>query len=63
SGFVPRLIVWAISVALIYHSLAGVKHLIMDFGVGETMKGGVLGARIVFVLTLVGAAALGVALW
>ncbi|MEM9759555.1 MAG: succinate dehydrogenase, cytochrome b556 subunit, partial [Pseudomonadota bacterium] len=47
SGFVPRLIVWAISVALIYHSLAGVKHLIMDFGVGETMKGGVLGARIV----------------
>ena len=63
SGLLPRLIVWAIGVALLYHSLAGVKHLIMDFGIGETMEGGVLGARIVFALTLVGAAALGVALW
>jgi len=63
AGPVPRLIAWVIGVALLYHSLAGVRHLIMDFGAGESLEGGVLGARIVFLATLVGAAALGVALW
>ncbi|MEE4277100.1 MAG: succinate dehydrogenase, cytochrome b556 subunit [Halieaceae bacterium] len=63
SGFGARAAVWVIGVALLYHSLAGVKHLIMDFGVGESLEGGVLGSRIVFILTLLGAAALGVALW
>ena len=58
-----RVVAWAISVALIYHSLAGVKHLIMDFGIGETMEGGVRGARIVFVLTAIGAVLMGVVLW
>ena len=54
---------WGICVALIYHSLAGVKHLIMDFGIGETMEGGVLLARMVIVLTVIGAALAGVAVW
>ena len=58
-----RLIIWGICVVLIYHTLAGIKHLIMDFGVGETMQGGVLGARIVFLLTAVGAAVSGALVW
>lgn len=58
-----KFVVWGIVTALIYHSLAGVKHLIMDFGVGETMEGGILGARLVFVLTAVSAVLVGVALW
>jgi succinate dehydrogenase / fumarate reductase cytochrome b subunit len=32
---------------LIYHALAGIKHLIMDMGFGETMSAGILGVRIV----------------
>jgi succinate dehydrogenase / fumarate reductase cytochrome b subunit len=63
SGPVARIVAWLVGVALLYHSIAGVRHLIMDFGVGETLEGGILGARIVFLATLVGAAALGVALW
>lgn len=63
SSTLARLITWAVLVALLYHSLAGVRHLIMDFGVGETLEGGVLGARIVFVLTAAGTVLLGVALW
>jgi succinate dehydrogenase / fumarate reductase cytochrome b subunit len=63
SSTLARLISWAILVALLYHSLAGVRHLIMDCGVGETLEGGILGARIVFLLTAAGAALLGVALW
>jgi succinate dehydrogenase cytochrome b subunit len=52
-SFIAKLILWGVVSALIYHSLAGVKHLVMDFGVGETMEGGVTGARIVIALSVV----------
>ena len=52
-SFLAKLIVWGVVSVLIYHSLAGVKHLVMDFGVGETMEGGVTGARIVIALSVV----------
>jgi succinate dehydrogenase / fumarate reductase cytochrome b subunit len=58
-----RAVIWAIATALIYHSLAGVKHLIMDFGIGETLEGGILGSRIVFALSAIGAVLAGVFLW
>jgi succinate dehydrogenase / fumarate reductase cytochrome b subunit len=58
-----RIIAWAVATGLIYHSLAGVKHLIMDFGIGESMEGGVLGARLVFLFAVLGSIATGVALW
>ncbi len=60
---IARFITWGICVGLIYHSLAGVKHLVMDFGIGETLEGGILGARLVFVLTAIGAVMAGVAIW
>jgi succinate dehydrogenase / fumarate reductase cytochrome b subunit len=63
SGGLARLVLWLIGTGLIYHSLAGVKHLIMDFGVGESMPGGVLGARLVIGATLVLSILLGVQLW
>ena len=56
-------VVWLVLVVFSYHSLAGIRHLIMDMGVGEDFKGGVLGARIVFVMSLVAAVLWGVALW
>ena len=56
-------ILWAIASVLTYHSLAGIKHLIMDAGVGETMRGGVIGARIVFALALAAAVAWGAVIW
>jgi succinate dehydrogenase / fumarate reductase cytochrome b subunit len=58
-----KLGIWAVVSGLIYHSLAGVKHLIMDFGIGETMEGGVLGARIVIGLSIVLILAAGVWIW
>ena len=58
-----KLMAWGISVALIYHSFAGIKHLIMDMGFGETMRGGVIGARFVFALTAAGALLSALALW
>jgi succinate dehydrogenase / fumarate reductase cytochrome b subunit len=60
---VAKLVIWAIVSGLIYHSLAGIKHLVMDFGIGETMEGGVLGARIVIGLSIVLILVAGVLIW
>lgn len=62
-GPVAKVVLWAVATGLIYHSLAGIKHLIMDFGVGESFEGGVMGARLVIVLSVLSSAATGVALW
>ena len=58
-----KFILWATAVALSYHALAGIKHLIMDFGIGETMEGGVTLARMVFGLAAVLAVVWGIAIW
>ena len=39
--------VWICLAALLYHLVAGFKHLLLDFGVGESVEGGATGARIV----------------
>jgi len=58
-----KLLVWLMAAALIYHALAGIKHLIMDFGIGESLEGGVLRARLVIAAAFVLAVLLGVWLW
>lgn len=40
-----KLILWGVLSALAYHFAAGVRHLIMDMGIGETLQGGKLGAK------------------
>ena len=54
---------WLILVALAFHLFAGIKHLFMDFHIGDSMRGGRLGALLSFVLALVVAIAAGVWLW
>lgn len=46
-----KLVLWAIVAGLIYHSVAGIKHLIMDMGIGESFEGGTRGARIVIIVS------------
>lgn len=58
-----RLVLWAVLAGLIYHAVAGVKHLLMDFGVGETLEGGITGARVTFALAGVLIVAAGVWVW
>ena len=58
-----KLVIWAIMAGLIYHALAGIKHLIMDMGIGETMEGGIRGVRIVVSLSVVLILAAGIWLW
>ena len=58
-----KLVIWAVVAGLIYHSVAGVRHLIMDLGVGETLEGGTRGAKIVVVLSIVLILLAGVWIW
>lgn len=58
-----KMVVWAVLAGLIYHSVAGVKHLIMDMGYGETYEGGVLGSRITFLVSAVMIALAGLWIW
>ena len=47
-----KLIIWLILSAVGYHLIAGIKHLVMDAGIGESKEGGKVGA----IITLVGGA-------
>jgi len=42
-----QFLIWGSLAALAYHLVAGVRHMIMDLGIGETLEGGRLGAKIV----------------
>lgn len=58
-----KLLVWAVLSALIYHCVAGIKHMIMDMGFGETLEGGVTGAKLVFIISAVLIVLAGAYLW
>lgn len=58
-----KLLMWAIVAGLLYHLIAGCKHLIMDFGIGETKQGSLRGAQITIVLAVIAIAVTGVWIW
>ncbi|HQV22216.1 MAG TPA: succinate dehydrogenase, cytochrome b556 subunit [Agitococcus sp.] len=39
-GFIGRFVVFVALAGLIYHFFAGIKHLVMDFGIAEELKSG-----------------------
>lgn len=63
SNLTFKLILWAVLAGLAYHTVAGIRHLIMDFGVGESLNGGKAGAVIALLLAIVLIALAGVWVW
>jgi len=59
----PKLLLIAIVGTLIYHFVAGVKHLLLDFDIGDTIEGGKLGAQITIALSAILIVVAGVWLW
>ncbi|NIB41362.1 succinate dehydrogenase, cytochrome b556 subunit [Pseudomaricurvus alkylphenolicus] len=55
--------IWGTLAALAYHMVAGIRHLIMDMGIGETLEGGQSGAKIALVVAVVLIALAGVWVW
>ncbi|GLP94871.1 succinate dehydrogenase, cytochrome b556 subunit [Paraferrimonas sedimenticola] len=58
-----KFVLWGIVTALIYHLLAGIRHLIMDAGYWEEMSSGLLSAKVTFAVAAVLSASMGVWLW
>jgi len=58
-----KFIAWGILSALGYHFVAGIKHLLMDMGIGETKESGRAGAMITLVLGVVVIVLAGVWVW
>lgn len=58
-----KLLVWAVLSGLLYHLIAGIKHLIMDLGIGETLEGAQTGARLVVAASIIAIVLTGVWLW
>lgn len=44
---------WVLVAALAYHLVAGVRHLLMDIGLGESRKSGIRGAYLVLLISAV----------
>ncbi len=41
-----KVVVWAVVAGLAYHLIMGIRHLMMDMGIGESLEGGRAGAKI-----------------
>ncbi|MCW8157733.1 succinate dehydrogenase, cytochrome b556 subunit [Stutzerimonas stutzeri] len=63
SSPLAKLVSWVLLSALLYHLVAGVRHLIMDTGHGETLEGGKLGSKIVIAVSAVLIVLAGVWIW
>jgi succinate dehydrogenase / fumarate reductase cytochrome b subunit len=60
---VANFVVWGVLSALAYHMVAGIKHLLMDIGFGETKEAAPRGATLVIIVSAIVIVALGVWLW
>ncbi len=58
-----EVILWLILSAIAYHLLAGIRHLMMDWGAFETLQGARFSSVAVFILFFIAIILLGVWLW
>lgn len=58
-----KCVIWGGLVALFYHLFAGIRHLIMDLGHGESLAAAQAGSKIIIGLSALAAVLVGVWLW
>lgn len=63
SHVLVKLLVWAVLAGLLYHLIAGIKHLLMDLGIAETMKGGVIASSLTLLFSTLAIVVAGVWIW
>ncbi len=61
--FWVKLLLWSVLAGLLYHLIAGIRHLLMDMDIGETLEGGRLGAKLIIIFSVVAIVLAGVWLW
>lgn len=60
---ISKCIIFFFGACLLYHLLAGIRHLIMDFGFAETKIAGKITATITLIVFIVLLGSVGVCLW
>ena len=63
SSGVAKFVLWVLLSGLIYHFVAGVKHLLMDIGIGEELESGRAGSLVTIVVSAVLIVLAGVWVW
>ncbi|MEN0036169.1 MAG: succinate dehydrogenase, cytochrome b556 subunit [Cellvibrio sp.] len=58
-----QIVLWVVLAALAYHTTMGIRHIIMDFGIGESLKGGKTGAKLALVIAIILIVLAGVWVW
>ncbi len=58
-----KFLMWVVLASLLYHVVAGIRHIAMDFGCADSLKGGRAGARVVMVVGIILVILAGVWLW
>ncbi len=58
-----KFLLWLMICATLFHLLAGVRHLVMDIGYGESLDAGKASAYLVFIVAIVLFILVGVWLW
>lgn len=58
-----KLVLWAVLAALAYHLAMGLRHLLMDLGIGESLKGGQRGAAVALTAAIILILAAGWLVW
>ena len=53
-SFIVRFIVWVFVAGLIFHFIAGIKHLLADQGIAEELQSGRVAATISLILSAIG---------
>lgn len=48
-----KVVLWAVLAALAYHLVMGIRHMFMDLGIGESLKGGQMGAKLALIMAIV----------
>ncbi|MAZ77592.1 MAG: succinate dehydrogenase, cytochrome b556 subunit [Legionellaceae bacterium] len=56
-------LLWLFFIGFVYHLVAGVRHLLMDLGWGESLRGGRIGAGLLVIIWLAVSILLGILLW
>jgi succinate dehydrogenase / fumarate reductase cytochrome b subunit len=58
-----RFLMWTVLAAATYHLVAGIRHIIMDLSIGDTVRGGRITAWCVLIISIILAVIEGVWLW
>lgn len=48
-----KVVLWGVLAALSYHLVMGIRHMFMDVGIGESLRGGQTGAKLALTVAIV----------